>query len=70
MIFMRCHEDTVMLRSTTACVRGRIWENHDSLHRGCRGWCLAQEEWFLYIRPLTPMFGMMHYPCSSYPGQH
>ena len=35
---MRCHEDMVMLRKTMGSYdKGRIWGNHDSLHRGCLG---------------------------------
>ena len=49
-MMMRCHEDTRMLRSTTSsygwtCDRCHIRGDHDSLHRGYCGWCLAWEEW-------------------------
>ena len=39
-----------------ACDRGRIWENHDSLYRGCCGWCLAREEWLGCRHVASPMF--------------
>ena len=59
-MMMRCHDDTVMLRSTTSlygqtCDRGRIWENYDSLHRGYCGWCLAREKWLGCHHDSSPM---------------
>ena len=42
-MMMRCHEDTVMLRSITGPYgwtydRGHIWVDYDSLHRGYCGY--------------------------------
>ena len=60
-MMMRYHKETVMLRSTTGpygrtCDRNRIWENDDSLHRGCCGWWLAREEWLGCWHDASPMF--------------
>ena len=39
-----------------ACDKGRIWGNHDSLHQGCCGWCLAWEDWLGCRQVASSMF--------------
>ena len=59
-MMMRCHEDTVMLRSITGpygwtCDWGHIWGDFDSLYWGCCSWCLAQEKWLGCRHDSSPM---------------
>ena len=58
-MLMRCHEDTMMVTYYygllwTACVRGRIWGDDDSLHRDCLG-DISQEEWLGCRYDTSPM---------------